>query len=351
MAATRKPRQVPSEGFITNESLEELRGQLSKDLGVDLLWGTDEEFVLRWLSTGIPSYDKALGGGIPFNRMALIIGNETAGKTTFVHLVLKAAQAAGISTAYVDAEHAWNPDWAQALGVDTSKLLVSRPVTGEKAYDTALALVRRKIGVIVIDSLASLTPDASLSEDIKEGEVFEKNNMGKTAQMNNRGVQGLINENRGSIILVINQLRESVGVTYGNPEVIPGGRAQRYYSSQTIRVKRGSWIEEGEDGKKKRVGYKMIIKLEKNKVGKPFEEAEASFFFTGEFDELASLIDNAIELGIITGKSPRWEIHPDGEAEPTKFYGRAKMLDAVRERPDLQDYLRMMVDQTEVEDV
>lgn len=346
-----KRSQPAARELLSLEDLEGIREDLSKDLGVDLLWGSDDEFKLEFLETGIPSFDKALGGGVPFNRVALIIGEFSAGKTTFVHLLLKKAQERGLSIAYVDAERAWNPDWAAALGVDQSKMIVTRPVTSEKTFDVALALVKRRIGVIVIDSLAALMPDAMLDDEKGEGTIFEGKFIGRSAQLNNRGIQSLVAELDGSIILIINQLRESVGVSYGNPETIPGGKAQRFAASQTIRVRRGAWIEEGAGNDKKRVGYKMRIKLEKNKVGKPYEEAEASFYFTGEFDELASLVEQAIELGIISGKAPRYVIHVNGDAEETKFFGRAKLLDGVKASTEIQEYLRTMVDKTEEVDV
>lgn len=332
-----------------------MREDLSKDLGVELLWGDDEEFKLRWLPTGIPAFDKALGGGLVFNRMALIIGEFSAGKTTFVHLVLKAAQAQGLSIAYVDAERAWNPDWAAALGLDVSKMLIVRPVTGEKTYDTALALIKRRIAVIVIDSLAALTPDAMLDDEKGEGEIFEGKFIGRAAQMNNRGIQALINENKGSLIMVINQVRSGVGVTYGNPETLPGGKGQTFYDSQCIRVRRGGWIEETEGGEKKRVGYKMRIKLEKSKVGKPFEEGEAAFYFTGEFDEIASLVEQAVECGIVQGRPPHYFIErvdtETGEVTTRKFYGRAKLLDTIKEDAELQAYIRERVANIEEADV
>lgn len=348
-----KPK-TPSSDLLSVEDLEGMRAELSKDLGLDLLWGSNDEFKLKWLQTGIPAFDRALGGGLPFNRMALVIGEFSAGKTTFVHLVIKAAQALGLSVAYVDAERAWNPDWATALGVDVSKMLLVQPVTGEKAFDAALALVKRRVGVLVIDSLAALTPDAMLANE-DEGELFEGKFMGRAAQLNNRGIQALINENKGSLIVVINQLRESIGVTYGNPEQIPGGKAQRFYNSQTIRVRRGAWIEEGTGNDKKRVGYKMRIKLEKNKVGRPYEEGEAAFYFTGEFDEVASLVDQAIELDLITGKPPHYQIPwaniETGELTVRKFYGRARLLDEVKNDAVLQEYIRRQLASVEEADV
>lgn len=353
MPAKKKSSQPTSEGLLTHEDLVALQKGLSQELGLDLLWGDDSELALRFLSLGMPSYDRALGGGIGFNRLALVIGDSSAGKTTFIHLAIKAAQDQNLSVAYVDAERAWNPEWARALGVDISKMLIARPVTGEKAYDACLKFIKARVGLIIIDSLAALTPDAML-EETDEG-VMGNKFMGRTAQMNNRGIQAMVNELQGSAIIAINQLRDKVGIAYGNPEVLPGGRGQRFYNSQTIRVSRGAWIDDGTGKEKKHIGYKLHIKLEKNKVGRPFEEGEAIFYFTGEFDETASIIEDAIGFNIIQGKPPHYFIEQvdteTGEMTTRKFYGRANLLDEIKADPELLQWIQDQVETVEAAEI
>lgn len=329
---------------MTVEELTEIKREIEKEHG-PLSWGSDEALAIRWLPLGIPPFDNALGGGFPFNRIVEVYGDFSVGKTTLALLAIKSAQAMGLSSVFVDVERSWNPDWAMALGVDATKLLVSQPPTGEAALDFAVAMVRRKVGVIVIDSLAALTPSAELEAD--PDEMFEKQFVGGQARLINRGLRVLTTENRGSCIILINQLREAVGIKFGNPETLPGGKGQNFYSTQRVRVRRGAWIEEGTGDDKKHIGYKMRIIVDKNKVGRPFEDAEVGFYFTGMIDTVGGLVDLAISLGAIRQDGAYYFIYDADGVELRKIYGKKALFDAVKDSDELQAVIRARLERVD----
>jgi len=280
-----------------NEAFERLRSELEKELKFDIKWGDDDDLEVAKLPLNLGEFDDVLGGGLAFGRMTLIIGQESAGKTLIGLHALKRAIEEGYPAFYIDVERSWDADWARKLGLNPGEVIVAQPPTGEKAFDVLNAVVATPgPGVVLFDSLAMVTADAELESSAEQGSI------GIQARLINRSLRKTQTLNNDWAVLAINQLRESVGVSYGNPETIPGGKGQRYYAWQTIRVSRGAYLEDDSRGPRRtnRAGYMLRITLEKSKQSQPFQEAEIPFYFTvGEFDMLSPRIDLAIKLGII----------------------------------------------------
>lgn len=276
--------------------LKALQARINDELGEDLVFGDDPTALVTWLELGIPVIDDTLGGGVAYGRITEVIGTESSGKTLFALFAIKAAQADGKPVVFIDVERSWEPTWADAIGIDVSNVLVAQPRTGEKAFDVAHAIVRdnKNPGLLIIDSLAAMTAKAEV-EDNDNG--MEQQFVGLHARMINRGLRTLNTENHGWAVIIINQIRENIGVRYGNPETLPGGKGQRFVAWQIIRCRRAGWIEEGTS--KERVGYQWRMVLEKNKQGAPFRECTVPFYFTGAIDETASLLDVAIATEIV----------------------------------------------------
>jgi recombination protein RecA len=333
-----KKAQADPDQMMTLEELRTMREEISKELGVDLLFGNDERLRLKKMPLGLSSLDRALNGGFAFDRITLLVGEFSAGKTLLAMMAIKAAQKLGLPCAFVDVEKTWTEEWAEQLGIKAADVLVARPRTGEKAFDVALGFVKRRIPVLVMDSLAAMRADAELSSE--EDEMFEKQFIGTSAKLIGRGLSSMMAENRGTMIICINQLREKPGVVYGNPETMPGGRAPGFYAWQLVRIRRGAFIEE--NGRK--VGYRLKIVVQKNKQGTPFTEAEVPFYYTGEFDEISALIEVGLELGAIVQDGGHYTVsytdEGTGEILEERVYGRRRLLELIREDPRAQGALR-----------
>lgn len=344
-----KAKTTEGNDLVTLDELVGMKAELSKELGMPLYFGSDEKLKLLKLPLGIVAIDNVLAGGLAFDRMTEIIGEFSSGKTLLAMLTMKAAQAQNLSCAYVDGEKTWTEDWARQLGIIPEKVLIVRPRTGEEAFNAAIALVKRKVGVLVIDSLASLRPAVELDQEEKE--LMQKNPIGRHAMLINRGLTDIRAENQGTLFIAINQLRSSVGITYGNPETLPGGKGQGFEAWQIIRVRRGSWIEE--DGK--RIGFKLRIRVEKSKQSEPFRECEVPWYFTGEIDEIAGLVDLGLEVGAIRQDRANYyisKVNPDtGELTEEKIYGKANLIEIVKSRPELQESINKALDSLEKIDI
>lgn len=310
----------------TDKALEQVLKDIEKQFGAGAIMklGADEHIKIDVTSTGSIALDVALGvGGFPKGRIIEIYGPESSGKTTIALHAIAEAQKAGGRAAFIDAEHALDPVYAKSLGVDINELLLSQPDTGEQALEICDALVRSEaIDLIVIDSVAALVPQAEIDGEMGDSHIGLQARLMSQAL---RKLSGTLNKTNTTAIF-INQLREKVGVLFGNPETTPGGRALKFYSTVRLDIRRGEQIKQGEQI----LGNKTNIKVVKNKVAPPFKTACVDIMYGEGISHEGELVDIGSEIGAID-KSGAWYAYKGEKIGQ----GKENVKAVLRNNPDM----------------
>ena len=335
--AAKKDTTPKSAGPATDKkaALETALAQIEKQFGKGAVMklGANVTMQVDAIPTGSLGLDLALGiGGLPRGRIIEVYGPESSGKTTLALQVLAEAQKMGGEVAFIDVEHALDPAYASALGVDIDSLLVSQPDTGEQAMEICEALVRSgAIDAVVVDSVAAMVPRAEIEGEMGDSHVGLQARLMSQALRKLTGVIGKTN----TVCIFINQLREKVGVVYGNPEVTTGGRALKYYSSVRIDVRR---IEGLKDSTGAFIGNRTRAKIVKNKVAPPFREAEFDIMFGEGISKIGEILDLGVKLGIVQ-KSGAWFNYGDMRLGQ----GRDNAKQFLKEHPEVSDEIEKIV--------
>jgi recombination protein RecA len=313
--------------------LEDVLNQINKDFGKGAVMslGEKQPEPIEVVSTGSIGLDDALGvGGLPRGRIVEIFGPESSGKTTIATHVIAEAQKLGLKCAIIDAEHAFDSVYAAKLGVNVNELLISQPDYGEQGLEIADRLATSgKLGVIVIDSVAALVPKAEL-----EGEMGESK-MGLHARLMSQALRKMTGNisKSNTIVIFINQLREKIGVMFGNPETTTGGNALKFYASVRIDVRRSTsgdnMLKDGDEA----VGNLVKVKVIKNKVAPPFKKAEFDVVFGVGIDKIGELIKKASEEGVIKKWGKQITLLDNGAGEQTKY--------------DIEEFKELLIDNLE----
>ncbi len=283
------------------KALEEALKQIEKEFGKGSVMrlGDEADKKIEVISSGSIALDKALGvGGYPRGRIIEIYGPESSGKTTFALHAIANAQKNGGFAAFIDAEHALDPVYAKNLGVDIENLILSQPDNGEQALDIAEALIKSgSVDILVVDSVAALVPEAELNGDMGDSHVGLHARLMSQAM---RKLAGVINKTN-CVAIFINQIREKVGVMFGNPETTTGGRALKFYASVRLDIRKGEAIKDGTNI----LGNRTTVKVVKNKVAPPFKLAEVEIIYGEGISRLGEIVDLAVKYEIIN-KSGAW---------------------------------------------
>ena len=333
MAKERKPTVLAAPADDKKKALETALSQIEKDFGKGSIMRLGENLNINVdaISTGSLTLNMALGiGGVPRGRIIEIYGPESSGKTTLALHIIASAQKTGGEAAFIDVEHALEPAYARALGVDIDNLLIAQPGTGEDALAIADTLVRSgALDVVVVDSVAALVPKIEIEGNIGDSTV------GVVARLMSQALRKLAGSisRTNCVVIFINQLREKIGVVYGNPETTPGGRALKYFSSVRIDVRRGEPIKEGSEV----IGNRTKAKIVKNKVAPPFKIAEFDIMYGEGISKPGEIVDAAVDLGLIA-KGGAW--FTVGE---TRIQGRDGVKQYLRDNPDVMDDLEQKI--------
>ncbi len=317
-----------------DKALEQVMADIEKQFGKGAIMklGSDSHLNIETISSGSLALDIALGvGGYPKGRIIEIYGPESSGKTTFALSAIAEVQKQGGRAAFIDAEHALDPVYAKNLGVKIDELLLSQPDTGEQALEICEALVRSEaVSIVVIDSVAALVPQAEIDGEMGDAHVGLQARLMSQAL---RKLSGTINKTKTTAIF-INQLREKVGIMFGNPETTPGGRALKFYASVRLDIRRGEAIKQGD----KIIGNRTNIKVVKNKVAPPFKTAAVDIMYGEGISHIGELIDIASEIDILE-KSGAWYAY-NGEKIGQ---GRENVKEYLKENPDVLQEIEQKV--------
>lgn len=337
MAKTKETKEMPSLDMDKQErqrALESALSSLEKQFGKGTVMKLGQKNAMKVdaVPTGCLDLDMALGvGGIPKGRIVEIYGPESSGKTTVALHVVAEVQKQGGTAAFIDAEHALDPAYAKNLGVNIDELYVSQPDTGEDALEIAEALVRSgAVDIVVIDSVAALVPRAEIDGEM--GDSF----VGLQARLMSQALRKLagVVSKTGAIALFINQLREKVGVIYGNPETTPGGRALKFYASVRLEVRRGEQLKNGSDV----IGSRTKVKVVKNKVAPPFRSCEFDLMFGTGISREGTILDMAVARDIIH-KSGAWFSYGDQRIGQ----GRDNTREYLKNNPEVRDEIEALI--------
>ena len=327
--ASKKPMvEAAAPASDKQKALETCMAQIERTYGKGSIMrlGENTGIVVEAIPTGSLSLDLALGiGGVPKGRIVEIYGPESSGKTTLALHIVAEAQKRGGEVAFIDAEHALDPGYARALGVDIDSLLISQPDTGEQGLEICEALVRSgAIDVVVVDSVAALTPRAEIEGDMGDSHV------GLLARLMSQALRKLAGSiaKTNCIVIFINQLREKVGVVYGNPEVTTGGRALKFYSSVRIDVRRTESLKNGSEI----IGNRTRARVVKNKVAPPFKEAEFDIMYGEGISKVGELVDLGVKLDLLQ-KSGSWF----SMGETRLGQGRDAVKQYLKENPEVAE--------------
>ena len=315
-------------------ALEAALKQIEKEFGKGSVMRlgdkTDEK--VEAISSGSITLDKALGvGGFPKGRIIEIYGPESSGKTTFALHAIANAQKEGGYAAFIDAEHALDPTYAKKLGVDIDNLILSQPDSGEQALEIAEALIKSgSVDVIVIDSVAALVPEAELNGEMGDNHVGLHARLMSQAM---RKMAGLINKTN-CVAIFINQIREKVGVMFGNPETTTGGRALKFFASVRLEIRRGEAIKDGTTI----IGNRTNIKVVKNKVAPPFKTAECDIIYGEGISKLGEIVDLAVEADIIDKSGASFSDNDEKIGQ-----GRENAKEFLRNNPDIMEEIEKQI--------
>lgn len=321
-------------GEAKDKALDLAVEQIQRDHGEGAIMrlSDDPHQEVEAIPTGSLALDNALGvGGVPRGRITEIFGPESSGKTTLATHIVAEAQKLGGTCAFIDAEHAFDPNYAEQLGVDTEELLISQPDTGEQALNITDTLVRSgALDVIAIDSVSALVPQAELEGDMGDTHVGLQARLMSQAL---RKLAGTINRTKTSLIF-INQIRMKIGVMFGNPETTSGGRALKFYSSVRLDIRRIGAVKDGQDV----VGNRTRVKVKKNKVAPPFQEAEFDLIYGEGISSLGEIIDLGTEYGILE-KRGSWYSYED----ETIAQGRENTKEWLEEHPEKLEDIKLAI--------
>lgn len=320
----------PNKEKALNAALSQIERQFGK--GTVMRMGDKERVAIPAISTGSLGLDVALGiGGLPKGRVVEIYGPESSGKTTLTLQIIAEAQKQGGTCAFVDAEHALDPIYAEKLGVNVDDMLVSQPDTGEQALEVTDMLVRSgTLDVLVVDSVAALTPRAEI-----EGEMGD-HHVGLQARLMSQALRKLTGniKQANCLVIFINQIRMKIGVMFGNPETTTGGNALKFYSSVRLDIRRIGAVKEGDEV----IGNETRVKVVKNKVSPPFKQAEFQILYGQGINHLGEIVDHGVKCGLVD-KAGAWYAYNGNKIGQ----GKANACEYLRENPDIANEIEQQI--------